>query len=106
MQPSSEANQISQTLQVDFDRILCNVLEKYDSFPGFTLLLGSLFPSIKNMRLYSSPPGMVAYLNLVRRRGEGYFLDDIGFSGINEAGGYLSGTPEFLTYSHRVVGKS
>jgi hypothetical protein len=97
MQPLSEANQIFQTHQVDFDRILCNVLEKYDSFPGFTLLLGSLFPSIKNIKQYSPPLGMVAYLNLVRRRGEGYLLDDIGFSGIYD-GGCLEGTPEFLTY--------
>jgi hypothetical protein len=100
MQPSSEANQIFQTHQVDFDRVLCNVLEKYDSFPGFTLLLGSLFnfTSIKNMSIFSSPPGMIAYLNLVRRRGEGYLLDAIGFSGINEAGGSMTGTLDFLTY--------
>ena len=95
MQPSSEANQISQTLQVDFDRILCDVLKKYHSFPGFTLLLGSL----KNITLHSPPSGMVAYLNLVRRRGEGYLLDDMGFSGIDtEVGMFVTGTPEFLTY--------
>jgi hypothetical protein len=98
MQPSSEANQISQTLQVDFDRILCNVLEKYHSFPGFTLLLGSLFLSIKDKTLHNPPSGMIAYLNLVRRQGEGYLLDDIGFSTIYEAGGWSAGAPEFLTY--------
>jgi hypothetical protein len=55
MQPSSEANNISQTLQVDFDRILCNMLEKHHSFPGFTLLLGSLFLYIKDIKqLYLS----------------------------------------------------
>ena len=104
MQPSPEAKQIFQTHQVDFDRILCNVLEKYNSFPGLTLLLGSLFLCIKNRKLYSPPPGMVAYLNLVRRRGEGYLLDDIGFSQITEAGGYLDGTPEFLTYLTELLG--
>ena len=105
MQLSSEANQIFQTHQVDFDRILCNVLEKYDSFPGFTLLLGSLFPSIKNMiELYYPPSGMVAYLNLVRRRGEGYLLDDIRFHRITEVGGWSNGTPEFLAYLTELLG--
>ena len=98
MQPSSEVNNVSQTLQVDFDRILCNILEKYHSFPGFTLLLGSLFPYIGDIKKLNFPPGMVAYLSLVRQRGEGYFLDDIRFSGIEEVHGDVRGTKEFLTY--------
>jgi hypothetical protein len=99
MQPSSEANNVSQTLQVDFDRILCNVLEKYHYFPGFTLLLGGLFTDVKIQQ--PLPPGMVAYFYLVRQRGEGYLLDDIGLSDIGAGPGvygYVSGTPEFLTY--------
>jgi hypothetical protein len=98
MQPSSEANKISQTLQVDFDRILCNMLEKYHSFPGFTLLLGSIFPSVKDKNQLDFPPGMVAYLNLVRRRGEGYLLDDMKFSGITQVDEWVHGTQEFLIY--------
>ena len=98
MQPSSEVNQISQTLQVDFDRILCNVLEKYHSFPGFALLLGSLLQSMNITQGYPFPLGMVTYLNLVRQRGEGHLLDDIGFSGMTEAHGYVTGTPKFLIY--------
>ena len=97
MQPSSEAHHI-QTYQIDFDRILCNVLEKYHSFPGFALLLGSLFPSIEDMRRYNLPPGMVTYLYLIRQRGEGYLLDDIGFYGIVDVHGCAGGTQEFLTY--------
>jgi len=98
MQPSSEANNISQTLQVDFDRILCNILEKYHSFPGFALLLGSLFPSIEDIKKLTFPPGMVTYLYLVRQQGEGYLLDDIKFSGIVQVGGCVNGTQEFLVY--------
>jgi len=97
MQPSSEAQHI-QTHQMDFDRIICNVLEKYHSFPGFTLLLGSLFPSIEDIKQLNFPPGMVTYLYLVRQRGEGYLLNDIGFSGIIDVQGCGSGTEEFLTY--------
>jgi len=99
MQPSFEAHHI-QTLEVDFDRILCNMLEKYHSFPGFALLLGSLFLSIDEdiKHFFNFPPGMVTYLYLVRQRGEGYLLDDIGFSGITDVHGGVIGTPEFLTY--------
>jgi hypothetical protein len=103
MQPSSEAYQISQTLQVDFDRILCNVLKKHYSFSGFTLLLGGLLQCIIQ---HAFPPGMVAYLYLVRQRGEGYILDDIGFSGITETGGCTSGTPEFFTYLTQLLKNS
>jgi len=67
-QPLSEAHRVSQTLQVDFDRILCDVLEKYHSFPGFTLLLGSLLhPIVNTKQLPVFPPRMVASLYLVRQ---------------------------------------
>jgi hypothetical protein len=98
IQATSEADHIFRTLQVDFDRILSNVLEKYHTFPGFTLLLGGLLQFIINIKPQDTyPPGMVAYLCLVRRQGEGYILDDIGFRGINGSRATL-GTPEFLTY--------
>ena len=42
-QPLPEAAPTFQALQVEFDRIVCDVLEKNCSFPGFTLLLGSIF---------------------------------------------------------------
>jgi hypothetical protein len=96
MQPSPEVNNISQTLQFDLDRILCNVLEKYHSFPGFTLLLGSLLPSIKDIKQLTFLPGKVAYLNLIHRRGE-YLLDDIR-SSVAEVHLFVNGIPEFLTY--------
>ena len=41
---------------------------------------------------------MVAYWCLVRRRGKGYILDDIGFAGIHGTTLSNRGTPEFLTY--------
>jgi len=99
MQPSSEAQRVSQALQVDFDRILSNVLKKYYFFPGFTLLLGSLLQSVSNTKRRAIfPPGMVASLYLVRRRGEGYILDDIGLSGIDGNDSFSGNTPGFLTY--------
>ena len=99
MQPSTEADRISRTLQADFDKILCNVLEKYHSFPGFALVLGGLLQSIMNIKeRYAYPPGMIAYLHLVRRRGEGHILDDIGFSGILAINRAIAGTRTFLTY--------
>ena len=97
MQPSFEAHHI-QTHQIALDRIVCNVLEKYHSFPGFTLLLGSLFPFIEGIKQFIFPPGMVAYFFLVRQRGEGYLLDDIKFSGITQVEECVGGTQEFLHY--------
>src|SRR5258708_7041868 len=43
IQPLSEVDNICQTIQVPFDKMLCGVLEKYHSFPGSTLLLGGIF---------------------------------------------------------------
>ena len=101
MQLSSEADYISRTVQVDLDRILWTVLEKYHSFPGFTLLLGSLLHFIINTKQRDTyPPGMVADLYLVRRRGEGHILDDLGFFGLITVHWhvFIAGTPVFLTY--------
>jgi hypothetical protein len=97
MQPTSEGDHISRTLQADFDRTLCNILEKYHTIPGVTLLLGGLLQFIMNIKQqHIYPPGMVAYLYLVRERGEGYILDDIGFFSVH--GLARQSTHQFLTY--------
>ena len=99
MQPLPEVNDISQTLQVDFDRILCNVLEKYCSFPGFNLLLGSLLHFAMNIkRRPIFPSGMLASVYLIRQRGGGHILDDIGFSCICGIAIIMQSTPKFLIY--------
>ena len=99
MQPISEPYRISQTLQVEFDRILCDVLEKYHSFPGFTLLLGGLLEFTMNIKQrHTYPPAMEAYLRLVRGRGEGYILDDMGLREIVAIYGSKLGVSEFITY--------
>ena len=99
MQPSPEAYHISQNFQVDFDKVLCNALEKHHSSPGFTLLLGSILQYRNLKQLYVGfPPGLVAYLYLVRQQGKGHILDDMGFSGITETRGGVYGTKEFLLY--------
>ena len=80
--------------------MLCNALEKYQSCPGFTLLLGSVLQYTNfTHRFYHYPPGLVAFLCLVRQQGEGHILDDTGFSGIAETyHGGPPGTTEFLNY--------
>ena len=99
MQPLPEANHIPQTFQADFDRMLCNVLEKYHCCPGFTLLLGSIlhYTNFVHQSL-TFPPGLVASLNLVRQEGEEHILDDTGFSGINTPCAQIPGTSTFLAY--------
>ena len=102
-----QPSHILQTLEVDFDRILCDILDKYHSFPRLTLLLGSLLQSSINTRkLPLFPPGMVASLYLVRQRGEGHVLDDTGFSGIHGINSCNGGTPEFLTYLAQLLENS
>ena len=98
MQPLPEARHISQTFQADFDRMLCNTLENHHSSPGFTLLLGNIlqYTSLRQPSTFY-PPGLVAFLYLVRQKGEGHILDDMGFSGITAAYGEF-GAEKFLTY--------
>ena len=100
MQPFPEADHIYQTVQTDFDKMLCNALEKYHSHPGFTLLLGSILQHTNvKYQFWHFPPGLVASLCLVRQQGEGHILDDNGFSGITETyHGGAHGTTEFLAY--------
>jgi len=99
MQPISEADHIYRTLQVGFDRTLCNILDQYRTVSGFALLLGGLLQfiitGIKQPHIY--PSEMVAYWCLVRRRGEGYILDDIGFHGL------VTDILQFLTYLTRLL---
>jgi len=107
MQLPSEVHHISQTHEVDFDRILCNALEGYHSLPGFNLLLGGLLQFIMHIKQqHFYPPGMVAYLCLVCWQGEGYIFDDIGFCGIGAPDlqvGFISGTLQFLLYLRQLL---
>ena len=82
IQPLSEADHIHHTqVQVHFDRMLCNILEKYHSFPGFTLLLGSLCQYVSAKQPYRLGARIVASSYLTRQRGEGRILDDTGLFG-------------------------
>ena len=99
MQPLPAVDQMSRTLQADFDRMLCNALDKYHSCPGFTLLLGSIIHYTDlQYRDFPFPPGLVASLYLVRQQGEAHILDDMGFSEIVATDSYFAGTKEFLAY--------
>ena len=84
LQPLSEANHICQTFQVHFDRMLCDVLEKYHSFPGFILLLGGLCQYMEAKEQYTLGAGMVASLYLIWQSGNGHILDDTGLCGAHE----------------------
>jgi len=99
IQSLPEANHIYQTFQADFDRISCNTLEKYHSWPGFDLLLGSIL-QCTNFRHQSLnfPPGLVASFFLLHQEGDGDILDDMGCSGALSSIYRLPGTPEFFTY--------
>jgi hypothetical protein len=96
IQPLPEADHICQTLQVHFDRMLCNVMEKYYSFPGFTLLLGGLCQYVGAKQPYTLCAGIEASLSLIRKQGEGYILDDIGFEEIDPLQGL--GAPQYFAY--------
>jgi hypothetical protein len=104
IQPLSEADHICQNLQVHFDRMLCNVLEKYYLFSGFTLLLGSLCQHANLKLTPGLGPGMVASSYLIRQWGEGHILDETGFLGAygiypdNQSIFLLPGTQEFFNY--------
>jgi len=99
MQPFPEAELISQTLQANFDKMLCDSLEKYRPCPGYSLLLGSIV-QYTNLRHHPLlvPPGMVATLYLDHQQGQGNILDDTGLSGIYTPTIETSGTAEFLAY--------
>jgi hypothetical protein len=106
MQPLalSEPNIIGQTLQIHFDRMLCDVLEKYNSFPGLTLLLGSIFQYVSLKQPFGLFPGIVALSYFIWKQGDGPTLDDTGSFGANRIFHHISGiyslpgTPEFFSY--------
>ena len=110
MQPFPEACHISQTFQAAFDRMLCNVLEKYYSYPGFTPLLGSIlqYTNLKPRFSYY-PSGLLASLYLVHQQGGGPIFDDTGFSGFMDVCSACHGdaksfsTTEFLTYFMKLL---
>jgi hypothetical protein len=58
--------------------MLCNVLEKYYSFPVFTLLLGGLCQYVGAKQPYTLSAGMEASLYLIWKQEEGHILDNIG----------------------------
>ena len=105
IQPLSEADHICQTLQVHFDKIVCNVLEKCHSLPGFTLLLGGILQYTSPTRQqYYFGAGIAASSYFIQQWGEGHILNDTGFFGASGIishtnGAYLlPGTLEFFSY--------
>ena len=104
IQPLSEADYICQTLQVDFDSMLCNILGKDHSFPGFTVLLGGLCQYVSTKEPYTLGPGIVASSYLIRRWEEGHILHETGLFGTYALLSHIQdiysllGTPEFFSY--------
>jgi len=105
IQPLSEADHICQTLQVHFDKMICNVLEKCHLLPGLTLLLGGIFHYMSPIRQgYHAGVGLAASSYLIQQWGKGHILYDIGFFGgrgiISHTNGayLLPGTQEFFRY--------
>jgi len=67
--------------------MLCNVLEKYRSFPGFTLLLGGIFQCMSVEKPYTLDAGIVASSYLIQWQQEdleGRILEDTGFFGVHK----------------------
>ena len=106
IQPLSGAGHICQTLQVPFDKMLCGVLEKNHSSPGFTLLLGGIFQYVSTNQSFNveAARGIVVSSYLIWRRGEGHVLDNTGLFGPNgiisrtNALYVLPGTSGFFRY--------
>jgi hypothetical protein len=94
-QPFSEAVHISLTFQVDFDNILCNILEKYYPCPGFSLHLGGILQYRNTRKPFALLPGILASY-LVHQPVKGQLLDVIyscyGFMS------FTPHTPELFTY--------
>jgi len=87
--------------------MLCNVLEKYHSFPGFALLLGSLLWYTNRGRPDILLLGIIASSYLARQRGEGHILDETGFSEIiglhSNIPAIRSGALEFFSYFQELL---
>jgi len=73
--------------------MLCNILEKYYSCPGFPLVLGSILQYKNAKRPFSLLPGIIASSHLVHQPGEGPILDIIYCRY-----GYVVDIPEFFPY--------
>jgi len=91
-QPFSEAGHISSTFQVDFDRMLCDILEKNYSRPGFSLRLGS-FLQYRNARKPFPLLHRILASYIFRQPGEGHSLDII-----HSRYGFFPGTAPFFAY--------
>ena len=92
-QPFSEAGHISSTFQVAFDRMLCGILPKNYSSPGFSLRLGSFLQFRNARKPFPLLDRILASSYLVRQPGEGHILD-----AIYSRHGFTSFIPEFFTY--------
>ena len=105
IQPLSEADHICQTLQVPFDKMICDVLEKYHSFPGFALFLGSIFLYVSAKPSYTLSAGIIVSSYLLWRGGEEHILEDVGlfgsetiFHSIQAVPLALGGISDFFSY--------
>jgi hypothetical protein len=84
--------------------MLCNVLKKYYSFPGFTLLLGGFCQYMGAKQPYTLGIGIVASSYLIWQQGEGHILDNTGLFGAYRITSNLKdidfapGTKEFFSY--------
>jgi len=81
--------------------MLCNVLGKYYSVPGFALLLGRVLRYTNEEQSHTLLREMVASWYVVRQWGEGHILEAIGFGGTLEIlfDDHTSVLfPQFLTY--------
>jgi hypothetical protein len=92
IQPFSEAGHISSTFQVDFDRMLCDIMEKNYSHPGFSLRLGS-FLQYRNARNPYPLLHRILASYIIRQPGEGHMPD-----AIHSRYGFLPATSQFFVY--------
>ena len=91
-QPFSEASHISSTFQIDFDRMLCDILEKNYSRPGFSMRLGSFLQYRKASKPFPLLHRILASY-IIRQPGEGHTLDII-----HSRHGFFPGTAPFFVY--------
>jgi hypothetical protein len=59
-QPFSEADHLSSTFQIDFDRILCNNMENITLVQDFALRLGSIMRHRNAKSYFTVLPGIFA----------------------------------------------
>jgi hypothetical protein len=84
--------------------MICDVLEKYHSFPGFTLFLGGIFLYGGAKLPHTLSAGIIASSYIIWRQGEEHILDDIGLFGSKtifysiQAVHSLGGISDFFSY--------